>query len=626
MVDNIGIGVALISPEMKILTLNAQMKRWFPGVEEKQNPICHKVFHIPPRVEACVECPTRKALNDGMVHESITETLTKDGMRDIRIVASPIRDEEGRVIAAIEMVEDVTDRIRAEKELRRLTTAIEQTSEIVAILDPDWNIHYLSPAFDRIIGKSGEDRIGRPFREILGGKEVEKQHRSLVASLEREKPWSGVLVLTGGALGLVRASTTVSPVRDATGRVVNLVAVLRDISEIIHLEEQLRQSQKMEALGTLAGGIAHDFNNVIYSILGFTELAMDDVPKGSRSSDCLHQVYDAGKRASALVKQILTFSRKEEQTRRPIRLQPIVKEVLGLLRGSLPPGIDIRQKLEPGCGMVLADPTQIHQVVLNLATNALHAMRERGGSLEVSLCERWVGKAETKRNPDFRDGRYLRLTVGDSGHGMDESTVARIFEPFFTTKEVGEGTGMGLAVVHGITKNHGGVIEVESRPGAGTRFDLWLPCHAAESGAEGTREPAGAGRKTAAGTESVLFVDDEAAVGELGKMSLESLGYRVSTFVDPGKALDAFRARPEAYDIVITDEVMPGMTGSELAGALRRERPDIPVILCSGYRKSSSANKSKMADIDAYLQKPVVRDGLARAIRRVLGRQPARKE
>ena len=384
------------------------------------------------------------------------------------------------------------------------------------------------------------------------------------------------------------------------------------------LEERLQQAQKMEAIGTLAGGIAHDFNNLLAAILGYTELALSDLPQANTVKSNLQEVLTAGKRAKELVQQILTFSRQTELERRPVQLHGIVNEALKLLRAMLPTTIEIRRYVTQDVGVVLANSTQMHQVLMNLCTNAEYAMRGTGGMLEVRVEAIDINQGFAAQHPPLLAGPHVRLTVRDTGYGMDTETLSRIFEPFYTTKQPGEGSGMGLAVVHGIITGHGGAITVQSAPGAGTTFSIYLPRTTAVVAREApttTTTPHGKG--------CILFVDDEVVLARLGQEMLERLGYEVVARSSSVEALAAFQARPERFDLVIIDQTMPNMTGECLAGKLRCLRPDIPIILCTGFSYVMNADKARALGIDALLMKPLVVQDLATAIQRLLRRRNA---
>ena len=389
--------------------------------------------------------------------------------------------------------------------------------------------------------------------------------------------------------------------------------ISHDMREQERLKAQLHQAQKMEAIGTMAGGIAHDFNNMLGAIIGFTELAFYELPPDSPVRKRLQEVRTAGTRAKDLVRQLLTFSRQHEQTRQPLYLHVIVQEVQRLLHASLPSTITFQQDLDKDAGMVLADPTQIHQVLLNLCTNAEYAMRDTSGILEVRVHNVEVDAALAAQYPALHLGPHVCLSVRDTGPGIPLEVVDRIFDPFFTTKPIGEGTGMGLAMVHGIVTGHDGVLTVESRLGVGTTFTLYLPqIHETAENATPTVTPSphGVGR--------LLLIDDEAPLARMGQALLEHYGYEVISCTRSEEALATFHAEPHRFDLVITDQTMPHMTGERLSQELRRVRPDIPIILCTGFSHIMNAEKAKAMGIDAFLMKPLVARDWVSTIQQVL--------
>jgi PAS domain S-box-containing protein len=397
----------------------------------------------------------------------------------------------------------------------------------------------------------------------------------------------------------------------------NITAVKESQAEKARLEAQLRQAQKMEAIGTLAGGISHDFNNILAAMMGYAELVLLNQPEGTRVQHYLDEILKAGERAKNLVSQILAFSRQNESERKPIQLRPIVKESLKLLRASLPATIEIRQDVGTDEAIVLADPTQIHQIIMNLCTNAAQAMREDGGILEVGLHQVQADQDLCATHPNLRPGPCVALTVGDTGCGMTVEVLDRIFEPYFTTKEKGEGTGLGLAVVHGIVTGYGGVISVKSEPDRGSIFEIYLP--AVETAPPQTQRD----EKLQSGKECILFVDDEPSLVEIGRDMLQHLGYEVVTFSSSLDALSAFRDRPDRFDLVITDMTMPQMTGERLAQALIEIRPDLPVILCTGYSERISEETARAMGIKAFLLKPLSAHDLSKKVRDTLDKKPS---
>ncbi|MCP3954388.1 MAG: response regulator [Desulfobacterales bacterium] len=377
------------------------------------------------------------------------------------------------------------------------------------------------------------------------------------------------------------------------------------------LEKQVRHSQKMEAIGTLAGGVAHDFNNILYPILGYTEMAIDEVPDGSPASESLNEIMTAAQRARKLVEQILTFSRLDHQGRIPLKIQSAVKESLNLLRATLPVTIDVVQQIDTDCGPVLADPTQIQQVVMNLCTNAFHAMQNHGGTLTIGLEEIQIASEDLPTSHD--PVTYVKLTVSDTGYGMSKDVLERIFEPYFTTKKVGEGTGMGLAVVHGIIKGYDGDIQVYSDSGNGTAFNVYLPRIYEDTKPEG-QTPVTIQK----GDEHILLIDDEDQITRMLEQMLVSLGYKVQAVCDPLEALELFENAPQSFDLVITDMTMPKITGDLLARELMKIRPDIPVMLCTGFSKLIDEERAFEIGIKKLIMKPVIKSEIAGAIREVL--------
>lgn len=378
------------------------------------------------------------------------------------------------------------------------------------------------------------------------------------------------------------------------------------------LESQIRQTQKLESIGTLAGGIAHDFNNMLVAIIGFSEMARDGLPVESLAREDLDQVLVAAKRARDLIKHILTFSRQDVQELKPFQLHLVVKEAMKMMRAAIPSTIEIRSNID-STAVIMGDPTQIHQVLINLCTNATHAMEEKGGELEVGIHAVNLGAEDLINEKEMEPGSYVMLTVRDTGYGMDKGHMRRIFDPYFTTKEFGKGSGMGLAVVHGIVKSHGGMIVVDSEPGKGAVFKVFFPQIRQEDIIE-----RGGADILPIGTESILFVDDELAGITIGKRTLEFLGYKVTARTSSVEALEAFRAQPDKFDLVITDQTMPNMTGLELAREILEIRPEMPILLCTGYSSLLSEEKFRASGIRGFAMKPLVRQELAEKVRAVL--------
>jgi PAS domain S-box-containing protein len=502
-----------------------------------------------------------------------------------------------------------------------LDVALASLGEAVITTDRRLTVTFCNQAAENLTGWQAVDAQGRPLTTILHLLD-EPTRQPMTVSLDQVVQQDTVMGLGEQTLlmrpdGYVRAiAGCATPIRDAHGQVQGLVLVVRDITAPKGVEAQLRQSQKLAAIGTLAGGIAHEFNNILASIIGFTELTVDDVPPESRAWNNLQKVLQAGLRAKQVVQQLLAFSRQSPPVRESVQLDQIIRESLTLLRASLPSTISLRYYGQPGGGPVLADPAQMHQVVMHLGTNAADAMRPAGGCLEVSLDTVHV-PAEATDSPSLSPGAYVRMRVRDTGCGMAPEVQERIFEPFFTTKDVGEGTGMGLATVHGIVSGHGGTITVSSRCGRGTTFTVYLPQR------EQTLAPILPVPVPLLQEQGcALLIDDEAMLVQLGCTQLQRLGYEAVGCTDSRVALDTFRAAPTRFDFVITDSTIPGMTGMTLARELQRLRPNLPVILCSGSHEGLDPERAAAQGIAAVLLKPWTPQELARTIQQVCQSSP----
>jgi len=509
------------------------------------------------------------------------------------------------------IIRDITGRKQAEKQLARQASALEQAAEEIIITDSDGMIEYANPAFEQISGYSRAEAMRKTF-SFLENKKDDHASMEMWAALRAGEVWRGRITTKRKDGGLVEADATVSPIFDPAGSTMGYVFVKRDVTEQIKVEAMYRQSQKMEAIGTLAGGIAHDFNNILSAIFGFAEIAKLETAETSGAHRCLVKILEAAGRARDLVKQILTFSRQTDIKPRPIQPKIIVKETIKLLEASLPSTIEIRSNLQAN-EAVMADPTSIHQIIMNLCTNAGHAMRKNGGILDISLLSVELDHDFARVHPEIKPGQFLRLTISDTGHGMSHDVKERIFDPFFTTKGEGEGTGMGLSVVHGIIRSLGGTIVVHSEPDKGSSFSVYLPIHARQHVKQEKQEEIIAG-----GKEHIVFVDDEEFIVDIARQMLEMLGYRVVGKTDSREAFTYFKEHAGEVDLVITDFTMPHMTGIDLAKEIRKIRHDLPILLCTGYNTGFSEAEIKEAGINAFILKPVVRKELADVVRKVL--------
>ncbi|MCG8620195.1 MAG: PAS domain S-box protein [Desulfobacterales bacterium] len=524
-----------------------------------------------------------------------------------------LKNEEGEPWRMVSVSTDITERKRSEEERELLLTAIEQSPETILITDADGTIQYANSAFETLTGFRRQTLIGQNPRILQSGKHSTAFYRGLWETISSGKPWKGEITNRKKDGALFTEETSISPVRDDSGSIVNYVAVKRDITEELKMKARLSHAQQLEAIGTLAGGIAHDFNNILFPILGYTEILIGDTPPENNTvHSSLQQIRGSALRAKDLVQQILTFSRQEKTEYRPLKIQLIAKEVIKLLRSTIPKNIEIKQYIDPNCSAVHADATQIHQILMNLATNAYHAMEEDGGELKIELQQVDVDTASPLELPS---GRYARLLVSDSGVGMTPELVEKVFDPYFTTKEKGRGTGIGLSVVHGIVNKMNGHIRIDTAPGEGTNISIHLPVDEAFENAAGSRT---ASRSLRRGSESILLIDDEEIIAAMQKQALEKLGYKVAYRISPLEALEAFKARPDSFDLVLTDLSMPKMNGDQLAIAIHHIRPDLPVVLCTGFGEKLTPEKINSAGIRDIIMKPVVMTELSEKIRKAL--------
>jgi PAS domain S-box-containing protein len=542
--------------------------------------------------------------------------VRKDGSeRYVEASVSLLKDSEGELMGFRGIVRDITERKEAEEALReskeKYRLLVDHAHDGIFIAQGGL-IRFQNPKGQEILGCSDHELLETPFINL-----VHPEDRRLLPKGQEKRHKGGnipntysVRIINKSGEELWVQINAVDIKWEGEPATLNFV---RDITFEKGLEAQLLQAQKMEAIGTLAGGIAHDFNNILSSVIGYTELALEEVPKGGLLHSNLQEVLQAGRRARDLVRQILAFSRQSNQELRPLEISPIIKETLKLLRASLPSTIEIHQHIGANLGTVMTDPTHVNQILMNLCTNAAHAMGENGGSLDVSLEKVENGTDVGVKFSGLSAGPYLKMTVGDNGHGMAPEVKERIFDPYFTTKEKGEGTGLGLAMVHGIVKSHGGTITVYSEPEMGSTFHLYLPIIETE-----TDQDTGSREAVPTGSESILFVDDEQPIVDIAKQMIEQLGYTVVTRTSSLESLELFRTKPNEFDLVITDMTMPNMTGEELANELMFIRPDIPIILCTGFSRRVTEKKAKTMGIQAFIMKPILRQELAQTIRKVL--------
>ena len=493
--------------------------------------------------------------------------------------------------------------------LATLNQAINQAADAIFIINPDRKISFANPAASEISGESANDFQDTPFD--LKNSDIETDE--IWEKLKSGGTWNSVIHGTKKDSTTYTINLKVTPVRDESGRLNAYLAIAGDRTKEAAMEKQLRQSQKMEAIGTLAGGIAHDFNNILGAIFGYIELSLSSLDDKEEIKNYLRETLIASERAKDLVNHILVFSRQMEQAKQPIKPKDVIEDALKLIRASLPATIEIQKKLESN-SFILADKTQLHQIIMNLCTNAGYAMKEKGGFLEISLKDVEITSGIQYGSDTLQKGKHIELKISDTGNGIPEELIDRIFEPFFTTKPQGEGTGLGLSVVHGIIRSINGVITVKSKISKGTIFTIYIP--AVENNTEDKLIIEES--ELYSGKGNILLVDDEENLVRTGSSLLKNFGYCAYGFSDPEKALLCFREKPLFFDAVISDYTMPRYTGFDLAEIIRNIRPEIPFILCSGYIDADVETKMKSLKIDSFLKKPLSSRKMAETLSSIL--------
>ena len=508
---------------------------------------------------------------------------------------------------------DVTQQKKDDEERLLLKTVIEQAEENVLITDNRRTILYVNPAFERSSGYIRDELKGQKLRCLRSDQQDKAFYQTTKDILDRGDVWMGLIVNRGKNGVDFEIEGSISPIRNTAGVITHYVAVGRNMSRFRKLERDLQHAQKLDSIGTLAGGIAHDFNNVLTAIMGFIEMEYITAVPESQTRHRMERALKACHRARDLIKQILAFSRQDPQRKTPVNVFHIVTDALKMLRASIPTTIDIRPPKETQQSTIMGDSTQIHQVVVNLCINAAHAMLATGGILDIDLRDIEIDAETPSESRNLQPGYYVHLTVRDTGYGMSQETLSRIFEPFYTTKGPGEGSGIGLAIVRGIIRNHGGVIVAESEPGKGSAFHVYFP---RSDGAVTTMDISQTQFPT--GNERILLVDDEEIITAVETDMLKSLGYEVVSVNRSSDALEKFRSQRSLFHLVITDLTMPGMTGLELATELLKIRNDIPIILCTGFPGAGIREKALSLGIMEIMVKPFVLQEMAHTIRRIL--------
>lgn len=525
------------------------------------------------------------------------------------------KNDQGNIVDITCLGIDLTERKKGEKELQasedKFSKAFYRSPLLMTISKID-NGRYLevNEEFCRKTGYDKNDVIGKTSVEIgfISPKDrlriiQELDNSGRVSELElklTKKDGSSIVCLYSGE-------------RIEIGGQNRLLSIAVDLTEWKKMEKRIQDSQKMDSMGNLAGGIAHDFNNILFPIIGMSEMLLEDLPSGSGEKDNAKEILKAGKRGRDLVKQILTFSRQSEHKMMPTRIQNVLKEVMKLSRSTIPTYIEIKQDIHQNCGMVLADPSQIHQIGMNIMTNAYHAIEDTGGTISVSLKQKVIGQQESV-DINISPGVYVVLSISDTGQGMSKELIGKIFDPYFTTKKQGKGTGLGLAVVYGIVKDHGGHIEIYSEIDEGSKFDIYFPLM------EKLKDTASLPMADVfqGGHERILVVDDEESIAKLEKQMLERMGYTVTSRLHSVEALEAFKANPSSFDLVVTDMNMPNIPGDVLARKIKSIRSDVPIVICTGFSERIHEHNFEHTGIDGLLMKPIITSELAKVVRKVL--------
>jgi two-component system, cell cycle sensor histidine kinase and response regulator CckA len=646
LIDVMDIAMWELDLNYRVITSNKKAKEIYG--DDIIGRFCYEVSSK--KDEICNDCPA-KMIYDG--HSSGRSEHQRNDVSGKTIyidhIATPVKNKEGELIGCLIVIIDITDRKLMEKELKKHRTMLEKmvsnrtkalryneekyrqlyneskkaeavysslinsSADAIVIYDRKGRTKFVSSAFTQLFGWSLDELKGKRI-DYVPESEVEKTIVHINDTIQRGIPCQGFETKRFKKDGrLVDVSISASGFTDHQGKLAGMLVILRDISEQKRLEAQVRHSQKMEAIGTLASGIAHDFNNILSIILGNSELALYGLPKSKPLYSFLEEIRIASLRAKDVVKQLLSFSRKSEENRYPINIVPIVIESLKLLRSSVSANIEFRKNITKNPFTILAEPTQIHQIMINLCTNAVHAMEKTGGYLDIILEKKEISLEDRELYPDLKEGKYLKLSVSDNGHGIASGHIERIFEPYFTTKDIGKGSGMGLAVVHGIVKNHEGVIKVSSTLDQGSTFEIFFPAIEAQEKMRSNIQ-----QKFPVGNETILVVDDDELILKMEKKILICLGYQVEAFTNPIIALEQFLIAPEKFDLVIADMAMPKMTGDNFIMELLKIKPDLPAILCTGYSEWIDENKAMEKGIKWLLIKPFDMHKMAVAVKEAL--------
>ena len=565
-----------------------------------------------------IRAAVRTATSGELVRFETTHLATDGVLHTIDFSLKPMKDEAGRVVLLIPQGRDITDRKRAEEAHARLATAVEQAAEAIVITDTSGQILYVNPAFEKTAGYTRQEAVGKNPRILKSGKHDSAFYRQMWESLTQGKVWSGRIINKKKNGAFYEEEMTISPIRDSAGKVINYVAVNRDVTQEVALEEQLRQAQKMESIGQLAGGVAHDFNNILTVIQGNASLLLNVKNLSEADMDLAKQIIQAAERAAGLTRQLLVFGRKQIMQPAHLNLNEVVGNMARMLQRILGEDIALQSDYSTVLPLVFADAGMIEQVLLNLAVNARDAMPD-GGQLMIATASKTIDQEYAQQNPAAAPGQCVCLSVGDTGCGIAPEHLSHIFEPFFTTKEIGRGTGLGLATVYGIVKQHRGWVEIDSQVGKGTTFRIYLP---AAKGVTAKQKTTAVAPELPRGDEVILIVEDEQAVRLLVGNLLQRCGYTVLLAVSGIEALNLWEQHKDEIQLLLTDMVLPdGMMGRELADKLKGEKPQLKVIYTSGYSANVVGKGPSLVEGINFLQKPYHPQKLAQTVRDCLDQQ-----
>jgi PAS domain S-box-containing protein len=508
-----------------------------------------------------------------------------------------------------------SERKKVKDSEEKLIAILNNIPDLAWLKDSDSKFTKVNQPFSSACGLAIPDIIGKTVYDVWPEKLAEQLAKDDFEILKTGKRLYKNEIIFDRQNREIRLETIKTPIMNQDGKITGIVGIARDITEKKQMEQRLVQSEKMEAIGTLAGGIAHDFNNILSGILGYAQLGKTNIDNPGKLSRHLEQIIKGSQRAAELVRQILTVSRQYEYEKKPLQICVVVKEVLKLIRATIPAFVEIREDIN--CeSIILADPSQIHQIIMNLCTNAYQSMPDTKGTLSVVLKNIKITEKDSFSGFDIKPGDFLKLEISDTGKGMDKHTLEKVFDPYFTTKEIGKGTGLGLALVHGIVQEHKGFIQVDSEPGKGSCFRIFFPV--VEKKTESVTPMVSKTLKLSTGTESIMVVDDEKSIRCSTRELLEDCGYKVSVFLNGREAFDDFQRNPDKYDLIITDMTMPEMTGDILARKILEIKPGLPIILCTGYSDRITQDQVYKIGIMRYIQKPLINDDIAVIIRDVL--------